>query len=159
MINKHRPHRILHMCTYINCLRSHVLTRDKLQKRTSELCPLYHQNAQHYWWGCKPHSRTEWRHTRGWKRKKMWLHVFHYFHTQSNNNMYHGVFFLIYFIFVCLEDGTSAISARFKKKTGRNAWPVSFYIYVDIHIHISTYTYLFFSVSGFVYMIYMYIAV
>ena len=31
MINKHRPHGILHMCTYINCLRSHLLTREKIQ--------------------------------------------------------------------------------------------------------------------------------
>ena len=79
-----------------------------------------------------------------WKIKERWLHGFRYFHTQSNNNMYHGI------VYAFLEDGTIAMAALFYVFVfvlSRNAWSMSF-------SYMLMYTY-FFVRSMFVYMIYI----
>ena len=78
------------------------------------------------------------------KEEKMWLHGLHYFHTQSNNNMYLCFSFFLFLMFVSRM--VLASWQREKKKGGLVATrgPCrSTYIYVDVHIHISTYFLLF----------------
>ena len=63
------------------------------------------------------------------KEEKMWLHGLHYFHTQSNYLSL--VFFSFFCVFdVCLKKVLASWQREKKERTGRNAWPVSFYIYM-----------------------------
>ena len=68
----------------------HIVDTRQTSQETREMCPVYHRNTQHYWWGYKPNLILEENDVTHdvKKRKRKCLHVFHYFQTQSNSSFF-----------------------------------------------------------------------
>ena len=130
----------------------HIVDTRQTSQETREMCPVYHRNTQHYWWGYKPNLILEendvTHHVK--KRKIKCLHVFHYFQTQSNSSFFkikkNG-----------LKAGTRTISARYERKTQRlvatrgPCRSTSILMYTNVY----AYPLFFLPVSRCVYMIYI----
>ena len=74
----------------------HIVDTRQTSQETREMCPVYHRNTQHYWWGYKPNLILEENDvTHDVKKRKIkCLHVFHYFQTQSNSSFFFVFFYI-----------------------------------------------------------------
>ena len=137
----------------------HIVDTRQTSQETREMCPVYHRNTQHYWWGYKPNlilEESDVTHDVK-KRKIKCLHVLHYFQTQSNSSFI--CFYVFFFISRLVLGPYQRVMKEKQKDWSQRVARVVLHICWCTHTYIYIYFFLFPRFRVCIYDVYVYCSI